>query len=484
MHINGIDVSGLMRIKRINRRLAPTIENLVFDVPGRHGMYHIRNQLKQRRIDIDFDIIGTSTADRIEKAHALAGILASQNDLTIILPDEPQKMYIGSLSGDTDLEEIMHLARGTISFICSDPYALDVSTQSASFGTSSLLTVSNTGTAETYPVFEITFNAPTTFFEIRNHSSIYPATGTPRAIMLGSAASDFEQTPVDPMTLLIHDTMGSTSGWQAGVSVDGGIITGQMASDGQRFYASDFGSGSEWHGPALRRVLSTPVQDFLLQARIKLNNLVGQSGRVEIYLFDVNDRAVGKIALKDNSSRAQLNTFEARAGELTGGTYFVAEKGDTPGVWNNFDGILELERNGNRWRAYIAKVRPDGTHYARRTRFFTDTQGLYAAQVSSVQVHIAVGANYEPCDMSIDELRFYRINQVQQTTQVPYIAYQGDVIQVDCGLNRVLLNGRPSNHIVALENHFFALEKGQNLLELFPKGITSNVQVTWRRRWV
>lgn len=856
MIINGVDISALIRIRQINRQLAPSIENQIFDIPGRHGAYHIRNLRKLRRIEVDYAIVGEDVADRIEKAHQLAGLLATEDDLTIVLPDEPNRVYIGSLSGETDLDEVRHTAQGVLVFVCADPDAYDLAeqrtvitapsplfqrdstaylpngtvvsanrprfvdgqallieegTENAIFtvtsytnwlsnipigdysdqsagggtvrvtrlgqhhfraealtdisGTPSLFITSgftwpadqphtisciihdyyeapgttapwglgrttsgsgdlngrdglglksftysagseisaglglrsdvdatiaegsyiefsfpqielgrhyattfidgarepeiltlpaqnmfpsegtvelwlyetgqdlgreailfdarqsanrlylertadrlprlatlvsgasysavgyqplepgwrhiagvwkqgelhvyvdgelvasnidaalpgtfntaalgstpdgfytantmigglrissraktaeeiaaayqsgrpfepdpatsyllsmrgtldarasdvivNDGTAETYPKFTITFTEQTTHFEILNHDLIDPATGTPQAIRLGTPG-DIEQTPVDPLTLVLHDTMGSTSEWQAGVSVDGGVIAGQMASDGTKFYASDFGTGSDWHGPALRRILASPVQDFIMEARVQLNNLIGQSGRVEIYLFDQNDQVIGKIAIKDSKANSQLNYVEARAGGLAGGTYFIAEAGDNPGVWNNFDGVLRLERNGARWQAYVAKIAPDGTHYARRTRYLTDSLGQYMNALASVQVHIAAGGEYEPTEMSISELRVYRINQVQEEQEVPYIAYPGDVIEIDCGLNRVTRNGAVANQIIALENRFFPLRVGQNTLELFPKG-AAEVEVSWRRRWV
>ena len=482
MIINGVDISALIRIRQINRQLAPSIENQIFDIPGRHGAYHIRNLRKLRRIEVDYAIVGEDVADRIEKAHQLAGLLATEDDLTIVLPDEPDRVYFGSLSGETDLDEVRHTAQGVLVFVCADPYAVAIDESTGVFDSNGELTAINEGSAETYPKFTVTFTEQTTHFEILNHDLIDPATGTPQAIRLGMP-EDIEQTPVDPLTLVLHDTMGSTSGWQAGVSVDGGVIAGQMASDGTKFYASDFGTGSDWHGPALRRILASPVQDFIMEARVQLNNLIGQSGRVEIYLFDQNDQVIGKIAIKDSKANSRLNYVEARAGGLAGGTYFIAEAGDNPGVWNNFDGVLRLERNGARWQAYVAKIAPDGTHYARRTRYLTDSLGQYMNALASVQVHIAAGGEYEPTEMSISELRVYRINQVQEDQEVPYIAYPGDVIEIDCGLNRVTRNGAVANQIIALENQFFPLRVGQNTLELFPKG-AAEVEASWRRRWV
>lgn len=476
MIVNGVDLSEYMRIKRINRQLAPSVENIVFDVPGMHGAHHIRNIRKARKIEVEFTVIGNSVSDRIEKAHIIAGYVTSEQDMTIILPDEPEKVYIGSLSGETNLDEILHTAQGTLTFFCSDPHILDDTEQTAQFNANGQLTVLNDGTAETYPSFSIAFNQPTTFFEIVNLT-------TEKRVRLGFPI-EVEQTPIDPQELILHDTMASTSGWQSGVQVDGGTISGQFESDGEKFYVSDFGTGSSWHGPALKKSLSEEVQDFRIDTKITLNNSVGEVGRVEVYLLDANDNIIGKIALKDSRSNSQLNSVEARAGALNDGFYFISEAGDNPGVWNDFDGMLRIERQGNRWGAYIAKISPGGVHYARRTRFYTDFAQQFMNKLASVQVHIATSSDYQPCDMSINEMRVYKLNQPQdQQQEIPYIVHANDVVDIDNGLNRVLRNGEPLPQIVDVSTDFFPLEKGSNVLEVFPKDIAT-VTAKWRRRWV
>ncbi len=481
MIINGVDLGKYMRIKSINRQLAPSVENLVFDVPGMHGAHHIRNIRKTRKIEVEFTIIGNSVLDRIEKAHIIAGYVTSEQDMTIILPDEPDKVYIGSLSGETDLDEILHIGQGTLTFFCSDPHILDTDVQSAQFDANGQLTIVNDGTAETYPSFSIAFNQSTTFFEIVNHT-------TEKRVRLGFPI-EVEQTAIEREELVLHDTMASTSGWQQGSIIDNGVITGQMASDGQRFYVEDYGEGDpgKWYGPALKRSF-TQLQDFRIEMYGRINNLIGQVGRLQLYLLDPNDRVVGMIGMQDANVSMPINYGMARIGAYGTGYPLLYQTAMTPSAWNNFNGIFRLERIGNRWTSYIARIDAQGQLSWMSTRHFTDVEAQFMQRVSQVQIHMGVfkpnsGPDYEPVELSASEIKVYRINEPQSLQEIPIIAHAGDVYDVNNGLNRVLRNGEPLNQIIALGNEFFALEKGSNRLEVFPKGI-ADITMSWRRRWV
>ena len=346
MIINGVDLSHYIRIKRINRQLAPSVENIVFDVPGMHGAHHIRNIRKARKIEVEFAIIGNSVPDRIEKAHIIAGYVTSEQDMTLILPDEPDKVYIGSLSGETDLDEILHIGQGTLTFFCSDPHILDTDVQSAPFDANGQLTIVNDGTAETYPSFSIAFNQSTTFFEIINYT-------TGKRVRLGFPI-EVEQTAIDREELILHDTMASTSGWQQGSIIDNGVITGQMASDGQRFYVENYGEGEpgKWYGPALKRSF-TQLQDFRIEMYGRINNLIGQVGRLQLYLLDPNNRLVGMIGMQDANVSMPINYGMVRIGPHSTGHTLLYQTAMTPSAWNDFNGIFRLERIGNRWTSLM-----------------------------------------------------------------------------------------------------------------------------------
>src|SRR5690606_39908055 len=81
-----------------------------------------------------------------------------------------------------------------------------------------------------------------------------------------------------------------------------------------------------------------------------------QVGRVEVYLLDATNQVVGKVTLRDTRTREVLAFAEVRAGDQSNYHNLIYEYGDKPGNWNNFQGVMRLEREGNVWKAYVAMV--------------------------------------------------------------------------------------------------------------------------------
>src|SRR5690606_39935205 len=143
-----------------------------------------------------------------------------------------------------------------------------------------------------------------------------------------------------------------------------------------------------------------------------------------IYLLDVNEQVVGKVAIKDTQSGQALTVGEARAGSGSNSRFLINESGDRPGNWNNFSGQVRLEREGNVWRAYVAMVdTATGRHHTRREVTWVDTQNKLTRNVAQVQVHMAQYGNHTPITGGVYSINIYKINQQQQG--IPYIADDG-----------------------------------------------------------
>lgn len=288
---------------------------------------------------------------------------------------------------------------------------------------------------------------------------------------------DADTEPFVREEISLHDTLSSTTGWTSGTQVDDGAITGTMISYGGNFIASDFGSpptGTKWYGPALRTSLSEPLQDFRAEILLRHFNSTKSVGRVALYLLNVNSEIIGRILLVDawqsinrnrvssnvqsgdGSHRKQLHSIRETTAEATGE------------LWNNFDGMLRMERVGNRWTAYVAKIRADGTHHARETKRYTDTAGYYTDEVAQIQLHIGIFGGYEPSDMAIKDLKVWKINDPDDH-QVPYIVDQGDSIIFDHATRDCYINGEPAQPDFG--GDFFKLYRGHNSLTVHPDGI-------------
>ncbi|MFO7326484.1 MAG: phage tail family protein, partial [Pseudomonadota bacterium] len=410
---NGIHSSnkGIYRVTDIRRSILPPITSRLLTVPSRAGAYYQGHEYGVRQIEVDIVLKEDTPAGLRERVRALAAWLKPGGEpKDLVFDDEPNLTWRAVLSGDTDLEEIATIGRGTLTFLCPDPVALgDEHVLSLGAGGEAVVTAG--GTAPAWPVIKATVQQAIT----------YLAVATPDKYVLLGRPESVEETKVPKEEVVRDDGLGSTVGWATGTQVDG-MVAGTMVSTGSSFEVQSYGSGSGWHGPALKTSLPDLLQDFRVTVWLQLTNSKQSVGRAELYLLDANNAIIGKIALKDTHAGVQDMWGEARAGALSGGYYFVPPThGDKAGVWNNFSGLFRIGRISNRWHAYFAMIDSKGRHHTRLYQEWYDAKGQYAAPLAQVQLHAGAYGTYQPMTVRFDRVLVERINTIV-AGQVPYIA--------------------------------------------------------------
>lgn len=334
------------------------------------------------------------------------------------------------------------------------------------------IVVNNKGTADAKPIFTAMVKAPITHLDIVTEEG-YMRIGEPVNI---------EETPVEREQLILKETLKTTTGWATANDVDGGSVAGTMVSDGETFRAQSYGTGSLWHGPALKRSLPEQIQDFKVDMYASLKTKdVREAGRLELYFKDINDKTLGKLALKELLTASDSVHGEARAGGIDGGKFLISTDGATPGVWNQFYGILRFTRIGDRLQAYIAKI--DTATGNRHTRWLSkeiiDSQGLFQSKLAQIQIHIGQhGSKAFVQDIGVHEVQVYKINQTTET-QIPYIAYPGDIIEIDMIENDIRINGESRMDLKDFGSSFFALQPGENIITYSNYDVV-DLKIDWR----
>jgi hypothetical protein len=287
---------------------------------------------------------------------------------------------------------------------------------------------------------------------------------------------------------MLNDDMSSLTGWTSGVGVDGGVIAGTFSSDGFRFFQTggNYGTGSAWHGAAAIKTIATPIQDFTMEAAVSLNPTVNnQMGRVEVYLLDVNNVVIGKIAMKDMSVNLESPQLEARAGNLVSGKLFVAYRGKKEGYWKDFSGVLRFSRIGNKWTCLAAIIDNNGRWIKQFTYSFVDTKNLYTAKLAGIQIHVGAYANHAV--IPINRLYVTHVKIIQENVptsiQVPYIFSTGDLLEVDCATGSIWKNGEPYFVDLNPSSTFIQLPSGESGIAVLP-AIVTNSTITFRERWL
>jgi predicted phage tail component-like protein len=456
--------------------------NLTFQyIQGRPGALLQSKETDILTIPVDVLIEGIDSSDYRKVLRDVKGWLITDQAKELVFDDDPSITYFGILSGKTDLDELVRIGEGTIYFICPDSY--EYGSERRQIINDPTVTnenplITNTGTTETFPRFKATIQKPITFLDIISPED-YMRIGNPVAV---------DETPIEREQLILHDTLASTTGWGAGSQVDGGVVAGTMASDGNNFIVSDYGVGTnQWHGPALKTSLSEALQDFKLEARVKLDNLGGGVGRIEVYLLDANNAIIGKISVRDSWPEGKRMWGETRAGTLDAGHKFMSEYYDYPHKWNPFDGLLRVQRVGNKWESYITLIFPDGKHSYWNTRTYIDVDSKYMQQITQVQLHIAAftptsGTQYKVTDNRISDLKVYKIN-TNTEKQIPYIAVAGDVIEFDHSKSLITKNGEDFLSEKDFAANFFPLGVGDTEIAVQPSD-AAVVEAVWKPRWL
>ncbi|MCA1021790.1 distal tail protein Dit [Halobacillus litoralis] len=400
----------------------------------------------------------------------LASWLITDYPASLEFDDEPGRTYYGYVQNTLDdLGKMARLREGTIQFLCLDPFGYGEEDEEYLPSDRAVL-IDNIGTADASPTFELDVLKKITYALVAKDDSEYMMIGRP---------FDVDNQEYEKYETVMFDDASSTTGWTAANAGEiNGTIAGSMSSNGYRFQTVDYGVGSSWHGPAIKQGLSDPVSDFRVETKMTFRNTeAADIGRAEVYGLDVNGNQLFKLAMKDILGGKRQSFGEARVGGGVTNHFLISESGDKGWEWNEFEGVLRIEREGREWKAYIAQI-TDGSHTASRTSdVWTDHQGRFTAELAQVVVHTAKNGTYQAPNQGIDSVRVEKINH--RHTGVPYIAGPGDRISFDHKTEEIFINGELRKDLKNLGAHHFLLPPGYNTLSLLPSGGVQGV-VKWK----
>lgn len=447
--------------------ILPPIELITQEVPGKPGAYLFGKKFGMRAFVFPVGFVYKDGRDYHERLRDLAAWLdTGDEEKELILDNEPDKIYFAVVSELTDIDRIARTGQGTITFICPDPFAYGPTRSQLIHdpgGDPEMNPIiENNGTEATYPTFRATVLEPITFLNIVSPDD-YMRIGRPVEV---------EEEPFEQYETILKDDCSTLVGWStrtAGEALFGaGIVGGKMkVHDGWAFTPETYGENPNgWVGPAIQKSLAEPLQDFRVTIDISLRNVPRGCGKVVLFLIDEAGEPVGYLSMMDTTSSYPMARGVVQvAGEP--GHHIINYTGDVPGVWNDFRGILRLERVGQQFTAHIAEVRQDGTHHARHTRHFTDADGRFQRKVASIVVYIAKAKHYDTFFQSMNDISVWKINNPADY-QVPYIAEAGDEIVFDHKQNLITRNGEPILWSKDFGARFFPIHPGQTEIAVQP----------------
>jgi len=477
----GVSSLNYLEVGKIKRSLLPPITRNTVKIPGRPGEIHQNTDIGMRKWEIPIRIKEENAFSLNEAIRVISEWLYSDKPEEFILAKDPDIYYNAYLEGETDLEEIIKVGKGTLNFIAPDPYGFN-RVETVIPLKSEVSSVKVDGTYKTFPYLKFTVKRDITFLS-------YMGPNEKDAVVLGRAVEEDTQTAAPKETLIFDDDMESLTGngySTGGTIVDGGIVTGTMIATNQTFTYSDIGTGDKWHGPAVKKGLSTPLDDWKVECWLKFDATKDPKMifRAELYMLDVNGAVIAKFALKDMYKDTANTVAEFRAGDITTGQYIIKSWGSKRGVYNDFWGLLSLKQVGKTYECYITKI-VNGKHTTRMFKRYTDVKGKYhTAKLAQIELHLAgTGTSPIPTNdrVNFDRVKVWQVNTLQEPEQVPYIARAGDVIEIDHYTKEILINGEPRKDILDPISKLFPIENN-SAITIYPFDAVT-AELSYKSRW-
>lgn len=459
MLYNGIDLTSYFRIKAIRGRGLTNQEISTFTIPGMDGDYVSRVDTPSKILEVDVRI---SNGDLRGTIDDLNGILATKVPVPIVFPDEPNRTYYGIFEATGEVLEYPHLGIHDAMIIIRrpDPYKYGPETHKDFNGDSTIIT--NTGTAETDPIFELTVEKTVTFAMVQNQDDEYMMIGEP---------IDVDAEVVSTRTLLLEERGETLDTWSSTpTAVDGGTVSGSFGYDGTGITVASHGTGSRWRGPALIKEVS-PAQDFEVEMLAQgITDATDQTFRMEVYLFDEGMDQLGKMSILDNDVQINKKKVEARVGPFQshfGSNYLITERNYSY-LGARFYGMLRIRRVGNVLNFYVARLDNNLKHIETFSQSFVDGDNQFAGKLKYIQIHTGIFEDTMGAYSSrINSIKAYKLTEAVED-QTPYIAYPNDVITFDHVNDEILINGEDRKDLKDFGSSYFKLAKGANQLIVHP----------------
>ncbi|WIL49947.1 phage tail family protein [Bacillus bombysepticus] len=463
------------------------LERTFLEVPHYPGGRLLRTQTKMRKILVPIALLYDSAEEAEKLKEAIADWLVTDQPCELIFDDEKDRTFLAVVDETLDLDQLVDLGEGTLTFICPMPYKLGKE-QTVEFKkdvNGLFANIQNKGTVHSNPIIEIDITKPNTFLDVwfggvSLSDRDYFRIGMPLKTV---------EKPVERNQRIVWDEMATTVGWSKVSSMEDGEPVGEMKSDKYQFYCSDFGTGTGkgWHGAAVKKSIpGGPVQDFIMQAYVTCKSKkINEMGRIEIAILDENSKVLSKIAMNDLFWQAEQNfgTMVIGYDNKPGKTGLIYESGDYPNTWNQYYGRLWIARTGNDWEAYISKFLP-GTEKDDSERFarWTDEKNYHMEKAAQIQISIMQFQDVPPVEaMSVSDLKFWKVSLNTKNTP-PYIVDVGDKVVIDTENSHVTIEGKNAINIKDIFSNFPVINRGTNKLEIMPSDI-GTARVKYRERF-
>ena len=287
------DVTGLMTLRSVGREI--TLRELSAVSRIADGSILVNSRYPERQIVVHFIIKRNSLANMRSSMESLKRMLDVSN-ATIIFNGDSSYYYIGTPTLDEDITEAWNGIVGSFTITCMDPFKYSV-TEYTTTAAGGQFNVTYNGTYKSYPTLIAAFpdNRDAQGDDTTTSQCGYIGYVDQRDHVLQFGdPNDTDWADVTyPATVPVNKAFSSTTGWTLnGSKVHTGTQVGTIGvnSTNKYMYSSGFGSGTDWHGPSLSKIItgeSAPIgTNFNFTWKQKFLGTKSQFGVTEVLLWN------------------------------------------------------------------------------------------------------------------------------------------------------------------------------------------------------
>lgn len=291
---NGSEINELYLVAKISRVLLPKKKVQTLDIASRDGEIFNGSKYAPLEYDITILISGDDKYDLERKIQDLKNLLYSKVPVEVRLLREDRFSY-GLVTDNIDLDPKSALdVLAKIHLICYMPFFYNLNLKmNDNKDVSTLITLENTGDVETKPYFTNVFSKTCDFLQLQNQV-------TKETLLIGDYPS-LELESKDPYSTALNDPCTTTSNWVSStVPIDsnrtgGGTLAVTNENSGLCIGTLPSSSSTDsniWKGVQVRRNLTTPLEDFKLEAYLTMKS-TGVNGDPTVIPVDKDKVSVG-----------------------------------------------------------------------------------------------------------------------------------------------------------------------------------------------
>lgn len=410
-----------------------------------------------RTITVRYQLI-CENAEKFRESYNKLNEILNADQAQLIFNDEPEWYFIGTKSGGTVPDPGKNSVTGEIDFYCPDPfkYSVDEKEVSPTLDGGKTFAIDYQGGYRAYPTIEATMlsdNGFVGYVDDKQH------------ILQFGSVDEVDGEDYQKSETLVDDGFTTTpSGWRLNqaTTVNNGSEhkqDGTLGFDSAGAYASNYGAGTNWHGPGYAKTVPQDSSGHSGSKNCTLSwhhrfavTSTNSMGVVQFHMTDASKRNVASVTYFKNTKGSNEAMYHLYVnGKMRKYVSYTCQESNP--ITGSPGGRSSITKFGGKFEFNIAGQ-------------VTSLEFPEMADIEVTEVSIFIGkwGNDNPIEQnSVYSVKFVS-HSVDDWRDVPNKFSLGDVLKIDCTSGKVSLNGVESYGLGALGNDWedFYLSPGIN----------------------